>query len=274
MRVEGDISTHSVKSIALRHAKILADFPEALTADDQLSLVYQPQIDLATREWIGVEALIRWMHPLLGAISPAEFIPLVETTPLANRLMRWVAAAALRQKAIWQQSGIQLSLSINASARNLNESDFAEYLLDEMAANGVDPTTVKLEFTENGLSHIGQVTHQIEILRDHGVAIALDDFGTGHSNLSYLLQLPISILKIDQSFIRNLDTSAKDEKLVRALINLARNLNHRVVAEGIENAETLEMLREWGCDEGQGYHISRPITAELITAHFLSRKAA
>ncbi len=250
-----------------RRFQLLNDFAAALEAPDQLSLVYQPRYELRSGRRVGVEALLRWAHPTLGNVSPAEFIPLVEKTALARPLMDRVARAALGQLRAWKAGGIDLSVSINASALNLDEHDFADRLLAMAAATDVDPHSIELEFTESALARdAGCVVEQMQRLRAEGVRIAIDDFGTGYSSLHYLQQLPISVLKIDQAFVRNLATSTKDQKLVRAMIGIAHDLGYHVVAEGIETAEAYAMLLGWGCDEGQGYFMSRPVAPNGISA--------
>jgi EAL domain-containing protein (putative c-di-GMP-specific phosphodiesterase class I)/GGDEF domain-containing protein len=250
-----------------RRFRLLNDFAAALAAPDQLSLVFQPRYELLSGRRRGVEALLRWTHPSLGPVSPGEFVPLIEQTALARPLMDWVAHAALAQLRDWTAAGVDLCMSINASALNLDEADFAERLLATTTDLGVDPALVELEFTESAVARDGaRVIEQMSRLRASGMRIAIDDFGTGYSNLAYLQQLPVSVLKIDQAFVRDLATSATDQTLVRAMIAMAHDLGYEVVAEGIETAEAYDLLRAWGCDEGQGYHMSRPVPPAVIAA--------
>ncbi|KAA2236035.1 putative bifunctional diguanylate cyclase/phosphodiesterase [Salinarimonas soli] len=254
-----------LEASATRRFTLLNDFAAALEARDQLALVYQPRYGLATGRRIGVEALLRWTHPTLGPVSPAEFIPLVEQTAMARPLMDWVARAAFRQARDWQRAGLDLAVSVNASARNLDEDDFARRLLDRAAEAGVDPARIEVEFTESALAEDhAQVVAQMTALRAAGVRIAIDDFGTGYSNLSYIQSLPVSSIKIDRSFVLDLEASTKSRTLVQTMITMAHDLGYEVVAEGIETEGARDLLTAWGCDEGQGYLMSRPVAAGAI----------
>ena len=243
-----------------RSYAILNGFGAALTSRDQLRLVYQPRVDLATGRLLGVEALLRWRHPDLGDVPPAEFVPLIERTALVRPMTDWVVAAALQQSLAWSRSGLDIRVSINASARNLDEADFAKRLLQALQEADLDPRHLELEFTESAAARDEvNVVAQLEALHEAGVAIAIDDFGTGYSNVSYIQRLPVSVLKIDRSFVGELATSTRSEKLVRSMIAMAHDLGYRVVAEGIETRATYEMLVGFGCDEGQGYLMARPM---------------
>ncbi len=248
-----------------RRFRLLNDFQAALDAPDQLALAYQPRVDLSDMHCRGVEALLRWRHPTFGAVAPDEYIPHVERTALCARLTDWVVAEALRQASLWRRAGRKLTMSINASALNLEERDFAERLLGAIERAGVRPEMVELEFTESAVARdSARVIAQLVELRSYGVEIAIDDFGAGYSNLSYLQQLPASVLKIDRQFVMRLETSPRDQKLVQTVIRMAHDLGYRVVAEGIETEPALDMLRGWTCDEGQGFLLSRPTTAVAI----------
>lgn len=251
---------HDMKN--MRSFMLLNDFKLALESDDQLSLVYQPRIDMRTGACIGAEALLRWTHPTLGPIPPAEFIPSVEETALVRPLTAWVANTALRQIQAWNAAGLELKVSINVSALNLDETNFTERLLDAIDAHGVSTASLELEFTESAVARdSARVTEQLSLLRDAGIDVAIDDFGTGYSNLQYLQQLPASVLKIDRGFVMGLETSERDRTLVRTIIAMAHDLGYRVVAEGIETPIVFDMLRDWGCDEGQGYFMAKPMPA-------------
>ena len=251
---------HDMKN--MRSFMLLNDFKLALESDDQLSLVYQPRIDMRTGACIGAEALLRWTHPTLGPIPPAEFIPSVEETALVRPLTAWVANTALRQIQAWNAAGLELKVSINVSALNLDETNFTERLLDAIDAHGVSTASLELEFTESAVARdSARVTEQLSLLRDAGIDVAIDDFGTGYSNLQYLQQLPASVLKIDRGFVMGLETSERDLTLERTIIAMAHDLGYRVVAEGIETPIVFDMLRDWGCDEGQGYFMAKPMPA-------------
>lgn len=250
-----------------RSLRILNDFAAALCAPGQLHLVYQPRIALASGRRVGVEALLRWAHPELGRIPPGEFIPLIEQTALARPLTEWVVGSALAQLGAWRRSGLDLAVAVNASAINLEERDFARRLLRAIDDAGVDARDLELEFTESAIANdTRRVIEQLDELRRHGVAIAIDDFGTGRSNLSCVQQLPVSILKIDRSFTARLPHSSRDRTLVGAVVSMAHDLGYRVVAEGIETREALELLVALGCDEGQGYLFSPPLPAREVRA--------
>ncbi|KQT53296.1 hypothetical protein ASG43_18955 [Aureimonas sp. Leaf454] len=258
-----------------RSFMLLNDFAAALHVDDQLALHYQPRIDLATGRWRGVEALLRWTHPQLGPIPPFEFIPAVEQTALAKPLTEWVARTALAQVVSWERDGLSVPVSINVSALNLDEADFAERILAIVATSGAAAELLELEFTESAVAkNACRVVRQLETLRDAGIQIAIDDFGSGYSNLSYLQTLPTSVLKIDRAFITNLEASVRDQRLVRSMIDMAHDLGYRVVAEGIETQEAYDLLREWGCDEGQGYLMARPMAPLQVLSWLKPRDLA
>ena len=256
-----------------RRLNLLADFARAMTHEDALSLVYQPRIDLRSGACIGAEALLRWQHPVLGAVSPAEFVPLLEKTALARPMTEWVLGRALDQRSAWQAHGASLVVSVNVSARNLEESDFLPRLAAHLARRGLSAAVLELEVTETALiRNAKQVLAQLEGLRDMGVTIAIDDFGTGYSNFSYLRTLPARAVKLDRSFITELDkdAAADGRPLARAMIDIAHDLGLRVVAEGVETGDALDLLRAWGCDEVQGYFTGRPMRADALL-QFLNR---
>ncbi|MDX2354880.1 sensor domain-containing phosphodiesterase [Stutzerimonas xanthomarina] len=252
-------------AVQQRAFTLLSGLAEALHGDGQLRLVYQPRISLNDGRCTSVEALLRWDHPTLGAIGPAEFIPLAEKTALIRELSLWVAEQAVMQTAAWQRQGARFKVAINVSASDLDSSAFANRLIELLNSQRLDPTSLEVEFTESALMrNPGEVSHQLQRLRSLGVEVAIDDFGTGYSNWTYLRDLPASTVKLDQSFIRNLSDDEKDRRLVRTIIDLAKRLELRVVAEGIETQAICELVAQWGCDEGQGYHIARPMAPELL----------
>jgi EAL domain-containing protein (putative c-di-GMP-specific phosphodiesterase class I) len=248
-----------------RPRDLAAGLASALTASDQLSLVYQPRIDLRSRACPSAEALLRWTHPMLGAAPPAEFIPIAERTGMMGAVTAWVIDRALADLRRWTELGFRNGVSINVSAFNLSEGDFVDRLWATIARRGVDPERVELEFTEGAsLRDAPRLRETMTELVGIGVRISIDDFGAGYSNLSYLRDLPASTLKIDRSFVRSLAANPRDQIIVRSVIALAHALEYRVVAEGIEDAEALALLAAWGCDEGQGYHIGRPMPLEAL----------
>jgi len=248
-----------------RRFRLLKDFGQALQDEGQLALAFQPRIDLATGICAGAEALLRWQHPELGQVSPAEFIPVVEQTSLAGPTTMWVLNAALAQLSRWRAAGTQLRLSINVSAANLVEPEFALQVQLQILKHNVRADWVELEVTESAImDDMANAMNQLTMLSEAGVHVAIDDFGTGHSSLAYLQKLPAKILKIDQSFVRNMARGEREQKLVRSMISLAHDLGYRVVSEGIETADARDSLVEMGCDEGQGYLFGRPMSAEAF----------
>jgi EAL domain-containing protein (putative c-di-GMP-specific phosphodiesterase class I)/GGDEF domain-containing protein len=245
-----------------RSFMLLSDLPAALAGRGQLALQFQPKYNLATGRATSAEALLRWRHPTLGPISPSEFVPLAETTALIGSLTQWVLTEAARHAAAWHEQGLRLNMAINVSPQNLSESGFSDKVADVLQRCRAPASGFELEFTEGTLaSNNNVVLAELKALRSTGVRIALDDFGTGFSNLSYITHLPADIIKIDKSFIHRISVDERSAVLVRTLIQLAHRLNYGVVAEGIENAEAYRLLAAWGCDEGQGFFMSRPLDA-------------
>jgi EAL domain-containing protein (putative c-di-GMP-specific phosphodiesterase class I)/GGDEF domain-containing protein len=241
---------------------MLSQLSAAMEASDQLSLHFQPKYNLGTGQPTSAEALIRWQHPALGGISPAEFIPLAEATDYIHPLTSWVLDRAMEEAARWRQAGLKLKMAINVSPLNLSRRGFAAHAAEVIRAHDVDPENFEFEFTEGALAANNPVVlAELAELRSAGCKIALDDFGTGFSNLSYITHLPADIIKIDQSFIRRIGADERSALVVRAIIQLAHRLSYSVVAEGIETADIYRLLADWGCDEGQGFYMSRPLDA-------------
>ena len=239
---------------------LLRGLRPALAAPDQFSLLYQPRIDLRSGHCLSAEALIRWQHPTLGEVMPADFIPLVEQIGMIRFLTDWVMGRALAEWAAQPKTARSRNVSINVSSLNLGEDDLAARLSAVLDRYELPPQRVELELTETALVHDTEpVAKTVRELTELGVGIAIDDFGTGYSNLFYLRETPATTVKIDQSFIRPLCSSRRDRVIVQSMIHMAHDLGYRVVAEGIESREAYEMLAEWGCDEGQGFHISVPL---------------
>jgi diguanylate cyclase (GGDEF)-like protein/PAS domain S-box-containing protein len=236
----------------------------------EFMLHYQPQFDLSTGTAIGVEALIRWNHPEMGIVSPAAFIPVAEESGLIVQIGAWALQEACRQAAEWQRAGLpRLTIGVNLSAVQFRRGDVEKSVAGALQASGLDPSLLELEITESILiDNMESVVASLERLKQIGVKLAIDDFGTGYSSLSYLKRLAIDKLKIDQSFVRDLVHDADDEAIVRAIIQMAQSLKLKTIAEGIENAELLQKLRIFGCDEGQGHHFARPMPAQEL-ADFL-----
>jgi EAL domain-containing protein (putative c-di-GMP-specific phosphodiesterase class I) len=230
---------------------------------DEFTLHYQPKVNLKTGALSGAEALVRWTHPTKGAISPAQFIPVAEDCGLILPISKWVLRQACRQAKAWIDSGLPLSnLAVNISAIQFRAAGFLADLFAILAETGLDPKILELELTETVLMKRVETAQAIlKALRAEGIRLAIDDFGTGYSSLSYLTKLPVDALKIDQSFVRQITLAPKETTIVTAVISMARSLNLRVVAEGVETREELAFLERHQCDEAQGYYFSRPVAA-------------
>lgn len=232
--------------------------------NDEFVLHYQPQVNIATGNIIGVEALIRWNHPGKGILSPAEFIHIAEKTGLIVPIGEWVLRSACQQLKSWNIQKIQsLTMAINLSSRQFKEENFFKKAMDIFYETGVDLNTIELELTESIL--LEETAKVLKILSDFktaGVQLSLDDFGTGYSSLSYLKLFPINKLKIDQSFVKNITTYGSDSNLIKAIIAMARALNLTTIAEGVEKQEEFDFLRQEGCDEIQGYLLGKPMPAD------------
>jgi EAL domain-containing protein (putative c-di-GMP-specific phosphodiesterase class I)/DNA-binding response OmpR family regulator len=232
----------------------------------QLFLVYQPKIDLASGRVSGAEALLRWVHPELGFVSPAEFIPLAEASGDILPIGDWVIDHAIRQLEAWRDSGQvtdDFSLAVNVAPLQLLQDDFAERLLERLAASRLPIGALEIEVTESGLMQdIDLARRQLQRLAEHGLSIAIDDFGTGHSSLAYLKTLPVSVLKIDRAFISQMDSNLQDRRLAETVIAMASHFGCSTVAEGVEKEEQAQMLRDMGCELAQGYWYSAPLKVE------------
>jgi diguanylate cyclase (GGDEF)-like protein/PAS domain S-box-containing protein len=235
---------------------------------DQLRLEYQPQVDLASGRIIGCEALLRWHHPELGVISPAEFIPVAEDTGLILPIGEWVLRTAVNQNRAWQAAGLPpLVVAVNISALQFHQTDLAELVSRALLEGGLAPEHLELELTESiTMKNPESAVVIVERLRQRGIRLSIDDFGTGYSSLSYLKRLAVAKLKIDQSFIRDIAIEADSEAIVSAVINLARSLGLQTIAEGVETDVQLAFLRAQGCQQIQGYHVSRPLPAAEFAA--------
>ena len=244
----------------------LADELRVAAELGQLSVHYQPLFAIGG-EVCGVEALLRWNHPELGAVQPVEFIPLLEQSREIISVGRWVLGEATRQCRVWQDRGLEdLTVSVNVSARQLQEPEFFHEVVEALARSGLDAGSLVLEVTESVLvMDIARIGSMMRKIRELGVHIALDDFGTGFSSLLYLQGLPIDRLKVDRSFVSGLGSGDSDPTIVSTVVELAHKLGLRVVAEGVETEAELGAVEAMGCDEAQGFLLGRPGPAELFT---------
>jgi diguanylate cyclase (GGDEF)-like protein len=240
---------------------------------DELELYYQPRFDVRSGALVGCEALLRWQHPERGLLLPERFIALAEETGLIVPIGEWVLRSACDQARAWQKDGCApIAVSVNLSMRQFRQEALANAIDDALRRSGLEPRLLEMELTESLIMHDTEVAIRILLrLREIGVDISVDDFGTGHSSLSYLTKLPISALKIDQSFVQDIEGSGRaDEGLVaQTIISLARNLKLKVVGEGVETGAQFEFLKKHDCDEAQGFHLAKPMPAsefELFAA--------
>jgi EAL domain-containing protein (putative c-di-GMP-specific phosphodiesterase class I)/GGDEF domain-containing protein len=246
----------------------------ALSSGDQFRLVFQPRERLSDGVCVAAEALIRWTHPSLGEIPPAEFIPTIEKTSLMPLVTNWVIDHALLQLAPWTKTAPSFKLSINISASDLSRADFVLMLGTAMKRHGVSGKNIELEITESALAQdVASGRRMLERLAELDVSVAIDDFGAGYSNLSQLYALPFNVLKIDQALIRDVLTNERADAIVQCVVALAKRLGHRVVVEGVETAELRSAAARWDCDEAQGFFISRPMEASRMPA-WLAEHAA
>lgn len=232
----------------------------------ELFLDYQPQVDLKTGKMFAVEALVRWKHPTLGLISPAKFIPMAEETGLIVAIGDWVLHAACKQNKAWQDAGLpKINISVNVSPRQFRERNWVNRIMHALLDSGLEAQYLELEITESLIMQdADQAVNMMKQVQKLGVQIAIDDFGTGYSSLSALKNFPIARLKIDKSFIDEIPHCEKDKSVASAVIMLGQKLNMRVIAEGVENDEQIEFLRDHNCDEMQGYRFSKPVSPEAV----------
>ncbi len=238
-------------------------------------MYYQPKVRLKDGSVAGAEALVRWRHPSRGLVSPDEFVPLVEKTVLLRPLTVYVFNQVMRQWCEWAEHGVRLAVSVNLSPRSLLDGQLPDQVAELLARWGMPPEFLTLELTESFLmAESGRLSGALDRLSEVGIGLSIDDFGTGYSSLSHLKRLPINEIKVDRSFVMQMSKDPNDFMIVRATVELGRNLGLRVVAEGVEDLETFESLAEFGCDEGQGYHISRPLPASELSQWLANRGSA
>lgn len=234
---------------------------------NQLRLYFQIQVDQNSRP-VGAEALIRWIHPQMGIVFPAKFIPLAEETGLILSIGQWVLEAVCGQIKLWETSALtrDLQIAVNVSARQFNRPDFVMLVSELIESTSIDPTRLKIELTESMVhDNVDDVVTKMNALKKLGVKFSMDDFGTGYSSLSYLTLLPLDQLKVDQSFVRNIGIKPADASIVQTIIGMAANLNLESIAEGVETQAQRDFLERAGCKRYQGYLFGKPIPVEKFT---------
>jgi diguanylate cyclase (GGDEF)-like protein len=245
--------------------ELLSELRRAVSAK-RLELMYQPKIDARSGQITAAEALLRWHHPQRGLISPAVFVPIAERFGLIHELGSWVIEDACRQARAWRDLGLRMRVAINLSAHQMRRDDLASLLLSALKRHGVDPSQLTCEITESVAMEDTRATHQaFERLGKAGIHLSIDDFGTGYSSLSYLRRLPAEELKIDRSFVKDVESSADARAIVEAVVRMAQALGLKVVAEGVETEGQRDMLVKLGCDQLQGYLFARPMSARALT---------
>jgi EAL domain-containing protein (putative c-di-GMP-specific phosphodiesterase class I) len=268
-RARYEVFDAAMRASVVARARLIQDLTQAVKAREFV-LFYQPKIDLITGRVAGFEALVRWHHPERGLLLPAEFIPVAEETGLILPLGSWVIEEACRQVTEWNGSiAPGCRVSVNVSARQFQEPRLAQFIAETIAAAGLSPSGLQLEITE---SVVAQDTEEAErilhTLKQTGVELELDDFGTGYSSLSRLAKLPIDTVKIDRSFISQIQRGGSSLEVVRAILSLASTLRLRVVAEGVETEEQRDLLAQLGCGVAQGFYFGKPVPADEAVAFF------
>jgi EAL domain-containing protein (putative c-di-GMP-specific phosphodiesterase class I) len=231
-------------------------------------LHYQPKVNLRTGQMIGAEALIRWRHPERGVVAPQSFIPIAEETGLIVPIGQWVLREACRQAREWQAAGLRpVPVAVNISALEFRSKAFFDGVRGTLEETGLDPRFLELELTESVLMEsVASTAEMLWELKAMGLRLAVDDFGTGYSSLSYLMHFPIDALKVDQSFVHEITAEGDTSPIITAVIAMGRSLKQRVIAEGVETGQQLAFLRAQHCEEGQGFHFSRPLPADRFAA--------
>jgi diguanylate cyclase (GGDEF)-like protein len=261
---------HELKLRALERSSIERDLQRAIE-QDEFELHFQPKIDLNKGAVAGSEALLRWRHPERGFVPPWAFIPVAEQSGFVCELTHWVINEACRQIKVWREAGLPpISVAVNVSAADLVNGDLSDFVANTLVAHGVSPRQLEIEVTESMVMHdVETVIATLRRLRSMGIAISIDDFGTGYSSLAYLKRFPVKCLKIDRSFVDDLDRTSDGQAIPKLIVDLARSLGVKVVAEGVETVRQAERLIDMGCDEAQGYYFGRPMPAEDFSTYVL-----
>lgn len=261
------IYNDAIDSEIIRNHMLISSFPDAVK-NNQIELYFQPQILLSEKRIIGAEALVRWLHPEKGMIPPMAWVPVIENTGLIDTLTEFVLEETIKQLKIWEKMGIDICASINVSTYNLTY-EFADVVINKLKEYDIEPHKLELEITETSLfNNIKEVIKIMEYLSSHGIVFSIDDFGTGFSSLSYLKELPVKYLKIDQIFIRNIENDAVSEAITKSIIQISDLLKISIVAEGIENEISEKILTENKCHIGQGFYYSKPLPIEEFNTFY------
>ena len=255
---QGEMNARAVERLSMENS-----LRRALERDE-FALYFQAQVDAAAGRIIGAEALIRWLHPAMGLVMPGKFIPIAEESGMIVAIGEWVLRAACMKNRAWQEAGLPpVPVAVNLSALQFRQKELVQVVANTLRETGLEPRYLELELTESGIVQNAEAAiNTLKELKSMGVLLSIDDFGTGYSNLGYLKRFPIDKLKIDQSFVRDLATDPDDAAIVRAIISLAKSLQLRAIAEGVETKEQLDFLSDHGCDEIQGYYFSKPVPEE------------
>jgi EAL domain-containing protein (putative c-di-GMP-specific phosphodiesterase class I) len=254
-----------------RRLELMGELRNAIT-EGSVQLYYQPKFDLRTGDVGEVEALVRWVHPRLGLVTPSEFVALAEHTGLIRPLTSHVLRSAVAQAARWRAEGTPLIVAVNLSARSLHDGAILREVNTVLEESDLPPSLLRLEITESSImADPLRARRVLEQLNDTGIRLSIDDFGTGYSSLAYLKDLPVNEIKIDRSFVANVMQHENDRVIVRSIIDLARNLHKTCVAEGVESDAVLQWVRAAGCDQAQGYHVARPMTAGALKEWLAAR---
>jgi EAL domain-containing protein (putative c-di-GMP-specific phosphodiesterase class I) len=257
--------TTSMQSATLRRLSLESALRVAIE-EQHFILYYQPQFDLRRGKIVGAEALLRWQHPDLGLVAPDRFLPVAEEAGLIVPIGEWVLREACQQAKQWQEAGHRaLRISVNVASQQFQLPTLAALVREVLDEFNFEPMLLELEITESSLlNDVEATTNTLHELRDMGVRLAIDDFGTGYSSLAYLKRLPIDVLKIDQSFVRNLAEDSDDATITKTIINMAKGLGLSTTAEGVETFQQLLLLGSYGCNRMQGYLFGRPVDTETF----------
>ena len=253
--------------VSLQENLMLASELKFAIENNQLSLFLQPQINIGTKQAYSTEALVRWIHPEKGFIFPDQFIPFAEQSGLIRKVSLWMIEEACKVISVFRDQGLSLTIAVNVSAKDLIDHDLPKKIFELLEEHKLSSESISLEITESSImDDPSRAEATLNNLAEMGIKIAIDDFGTGYSSLAYLKRLPVHKLKIDKSFVMNMENDESDRKIVKSTIDLGHNLNLEVVAEGIENMGAWQLLEGMGCDYGQGYFMGKPMPVKDFAA--------